>query len=98
MGVIGSAPACAQTSGLVGFDHKKPVCLASQTSGSFCARMLIGTSISCLMSTNWANEFAAERTACVVAAEEEGHGSEWRGTHLDAGVQMLTHPFFHTAV
>lgn len=79
-----------------GFDHRKPVCLARRTPGSLHARMLIGTSISWIMSANWANEFVAECKADVMAVEEEEEedGTKWKGTHLDAHMQMLTRASF----
>lgn len=53
-GRIRSVPARVKKKprGRHGFDHRKPVCLARQTSGSFHARMLIKTSIRSLMSAN----------------------------------------------
>lgn len=52
VGVIRLAPRVDRPQGRHGFDHRKPVCLARRTSGSVHARMVIGTSISWLMSAN----------------------------------------------
>lgn len=52
VGVMWLSPRVGKPQGRHGFDRRTPTCLVRRTSGSRHARMLIGTSISLLMSAN----------------------------------------------
>lgn len=76
LGVIRLAPTCRQTPEFETMTSTTKNCLFSQAHPWVIpCQMLIGTSISWLMSANWANEFVAEHNTGV-EAEEERDGTQ----------------------